>query len=96
MTAGEDDDTAAERERAEEPGIEGVTPTYVASGTHEDEHARERCRVYRVVHDGPYRFDDGEVAEARLVDRAGLTELIATGQVLPGSVAILLPLIDVP
>jgi isopentenyldiphosphate isomerase len=96
VTAGEDDDVAAERELAEELGITGVTPTYIASGTHEDEHAKEQCRVYRVVHDGPYRFDDGEVAEARLVDHAGLTELIARGRVLPGSVAMLLPLIDLP
>lgn len=96
VTAGEDDDVAAERELAEELGITDVTPTYIASCTHEDERARERCRVYRVVHDGPYRFDDGEVTEARLVDHAGLTELIATGRVLPGSVAMLLPLVDVP
>jgi 8-oxo-dGTP pyrophosphatase MutT (NUDIX family) len=89
-------DAAAERELAEELGITGVAPTYIACGTFEDEHAKERCRVYRVVHDGPYRFDDGEVVEARLVDQAGLAELIATGRVLPGSVAMLLPLIDVP
>ena len=46
------------------------------------------------MHDGPYRFEDGEVAEARLVDAAGLAALLATERFLPGSVAMLLPLVD--
>lgn len=95
VAAGEDSDDAAERELAEELGIVGVRPTFVHAGAHDDEHARELCRVYRVVHDGPYRFDDGEVTEARLVDAAGLAALLASERVLPGSVAMLLPLIDI-
>jgi isopentenyldiphosphate isomerase len=95
VAAGEESDDAARRELAEELGITGVTPEFVTEGAYEDEHAQEICRVYRVVHDGPYRFDDGEVTEARLVDGAGLAELLATERVLPGSVAMLLPLIDV-
>ena len=94
VAAGEAADAAARRELAEELGITGVTPEFVAEGAFEDEHAREVCRLYQVVHDGPYRFDDGEVTEARLVDAAGLAELLATERVLPGSVAMLLPLID--
>jgi isopentenyldiphosphate isomerase len=94
VAAGERCDDAARRELAEELGITGVVPEFVTEGAHDDEHAREICRVYRVVHDGPYRFDDGEVAEARLVDARELSELLATERVLPGSVAILLPLID--
>ena len=96
VAAGEDSDGAAARELAEELGITGVVPRPIGGGRHDDEHARELCRVYRVVHDGPYRFDDGEITEARLVDRAGLDRLLATERVLPGSVAMLLPLIDLP
>jgi isopentenyldiphosphate isomerase len=94
VAAGEVSDDAARRELAEELGIGDVTPEFVTEGRYDDEHAREICRVYRVVHDGPYRFDDGEVTEVRLVDCAGLAELLATERVLPGSVAMLLPLID--
>lgn len=96
VSAGEDSDLAARRELAEELGIDGVAPAFVTEGRHEDAHARELCRVYRVVHDGPYRFDDGEVTEARLVDRVGLERLLAAERVLPGSVAMLLPLVDLP
>lgn len=92
--AGEASDDAARRELAEELGITGVTPDFVTEGAYHDEHASEICRVYQVVHDGPYRFDDGEVTEARLVDGSGLAELLATERVLPGSVAMVLPLID--
>ncbi len=94
VAAGEESDAAARRELAEELGIIGVTPEFVTEDAYDDDHAREICRVYRVVHDGPYRFDDGEVTEARLVDAAGLTELLSTERVLPGSVAMLLPVID--
>ena len=68
VAAGEPSDLAAERELAEEVGVAGVALEFVAERRFEDEHAREICRAYRVTHDGPFRFDDGEVAEARLVD----------------------------
>ena len=47
-------------------------------------------RCYRVVHDGPISFPDGEVAEARWVDAAGLDALLATERVRarqPGAAA---------
>ena len=91
--SGEHSDTAAERELAEELGITGASLEYVTEGRFEDDHAREICRVYRTVHDGPYRFDDGEVSEARLVGAAELRELLARERFLPGSVAMLLPLV---
>lgn len=93
VAAGEPSDLAAERELAEELGISGALLEFVADGSFEDDCAREQCRVYRTVHDGPYRFDDGEVSEARLVDAAELAALIDTHPFLPGSVAMLLPLI---
>lgn len=94
VAAGEDPDLAAERELAEELGITGATLEYLSEARFEDDHAREICRVYRTTHDGPYRFDDGEVSEARVVDATELRDLLATERFLPGSVAMLLPLIE--
>lgn len=93
VAAGEPSDLAAERELAEELGISGAHLEFVTEERFEDDHAREVCRVYRTVHDGPYRFDDGEVSEARLVDAAELAVLLETQPFLPGSVAMLLPLV---
>lgn len=92
VAAGEPSDLAAERELAEELGIGDATLEFVTEGRFEDDHAREICRVYRTVHDGPYRFDDGEVSEARLVDAQELATLMEEQPFLPGSVAMLLPL----
>ena len=47
------------------------------------------ARCYRVVHDGPFRFADGEVVEARWVDAAGLAELRSRASFVPDSVALL-------
>lgn len=96
VAAGEASDLAAERELAEEVGVTGVILEFLEERRFEDEHAREICRAYRVTHDGPFRFDDGEVAEARLVDAHELRALMATEQFLPGSVAMLLPLVVEP
>jgi isopentenyldiphosphate isomerase len=93
VAAGESSDLAAGRELAEELGIGDATLEFLTEAAFEDDHAREICRVYRTVHDGPYRFDDGEVSEARLVDADGLAALMAEHPFLPGSVAMLLPLI---
>ena len=46
-------------------------------------------RCYRVVHDGPISFPDGEVAEARWVDGAGLDALLAGAEFVPDSLALL-------
>ncbi len=84
---------AARRELAEELGVV-AEPTFVRTARHDDEHARELCHVYRVTHDGPFRFDDGEVTEARLVDAAELDGLIDAERVLPGALAMIRPLVD--
>jgi isopentenyldiphosphate isomerase len=91
VAAGEGDDSAAARELAEELGITGVTPEPVGVGSHADQHAKEICRVYRVVHDGPYRFDDGEVVETRLVTPTELAGLLARERFVPGGLKIVLP-----
>ncbi len=91
--AGESSDVAARRELAEEVGVAGVEPEFIGEASYENEQAREICRVYRVVHDGPFRFDDGEVAEARLVDGSELDALLATERFLPGRLTMLLPIV---
>ena len=49
------------------------------------------CRGYRVVHDGPFAFDDGEIGEVRWVTFAEL-EHARPRTFLPDSLAMLLPL----
>ena len=85
---------AAVRELAEELGVVAHDPEFVTSGHHDDEHAREVCHVFRVVHDGPFRFDDGEITEARFVTPAELGELLTHERFLPGSMRMIGPHID--
>ena len=53
-------------------------------------------RGYRCVHDGPFTFTDGEIAEVRWVDRAALDALMAAERFVPDNVALLLPLLHLP
>lgn len=91
--AGEADDDAAVRELAEEVGITGVRPEPLGDGRYEDDAVRVVGRCYRVVHDGPYTFADGEVVEARLVGRDELRAMRATVAFLPDSLALMAPLL---
>lgn len=90
VTAGETWDDAARRELAEELGID-ADPRLVGAGTWDGDEARVLGRVYVVEHAGPFRFDDGEVVEARFLDRPGLDALLATEATCPDSVAVALP-----
>jgi 8-oxo-dGTP pyrophosphatase MutT (NUDIX family) len=94
--SGEDYDLAAERELAEEIGVTGVSLRFVGGGTFGDEHYELIGRCYHVVHDGPVAFADGEVIDARWVDRDGLDELLRTEQVMHDSIALLLDHLDLP
>ena len=91
---GEDYRVAAARELEEELGIGGVALAFLSEASYDDEHARELCHVFAVVHDGPYRFDDGEITEARLVTPAELATLRSEQRFLPGSLSMILPLIE--
>ena len=82
---------AARRELAEELGVFGAELEFLTSGRHDDAHAREICHVYHLVHDGPFRFDDGEVAEARFVTPEELDQLIAAERFLPSSLRLIGP-----
>jgi isopentenyldiphosphate isomerase len=93
IAPGESRDDAARRELAEELGIAGDL-VEVGTGRWDDVESREISRVYRVVHDGPYVFADGEVAEARLVTAAELRELMARERFMPSCAGMILPMVD--
>lgn len=97
VAAGEDWDEAAARELAEEIGVVGVVPEPIDGGRlgrYEDDQVRLVGRCFRVVHDGPFSFADGEVVQARFVTPGELAELRCRERFLPDSVALLLPLLE--
>jgi ADP-ribose pyrophosphatase YjhB (NUDIX family) len=97
VASGEDYDTAARREVAEEVGLDDAAPVAIDDGMprlYRDDMVALLGRCYRVVHPGPFTFADGEVVEARWVDRAELAQLLATERFLPDSLALLLPLLE--
>lgn len=89
--AGESYADAARRELAEELGIVDAEPQPLAVERYEDDDVRAISHLFRVVHDGPYRFDDGEVVEARLVTVDELRELASTAAFVPDSWTVALP-----
>jgi isopentenyldiphosphate isomerase len=93
VAAGESYDDAAVRELAEEIGVTGVVPEPLGGGRFVDESVALLGRCYRVVHDGPFTFDDGEVVEARWATPDELRELMNRLRFLPDSVDLLLPLL---
>ncbi len=93
VAAGEDYETAARRELAEELGITGVDLELVGDGQYEDESVAVNGRCYRIVHEGPFAFADGEVTEVRWVTREELQAMAAEHRFLPDSWAMMLPLL---
>jgi 8-oxo-dGTP pyrophosphatase MutT (NUDIX family) len=93
VAAGEDCDEAAVRELAEELGVAGVTLEPIGRGAFNDHAVSSVLRCYRCVHDGPFTFTDGEIAEVRWVDTAGLARLMAREPFVPDNTAVLLPLL---
>ena len=94
VTAGETYEVAARRELAEELGITDVELDCLGQSHYVDDQLAALCRGYRVVHDGPFKFADGEIVEARWVTVAELEVMRATNRFLPDSIALLLPLIS--
>ena len=93
VAAGETYDQAARRELAEELGVADTEFEYLGQAHYVDEVLAAICRGYRVVHDGPFTFADGEVAEVRWVGFDELEAMRSTHRFLPDSIALLLPLI---
>lgn len=95
VAAGETYDESAVRELAEEIGVVGVPLEHLGGGTFGDSSYELIGRCYRVVHDGPFTFADGEVIRAEWVDRQGLSALLRDCDVVSDSVALLLHHLEV-
>lgn len=97
VASGESYAAAAQRELAEELGVDGAPLIELGGGRFDDADVSLIGRCYRTVHDGPFHFVDGEISEVRwthveeLVDMAGVAGLF-----VPDSVALVLPLLVVP
>ncbi|MDO8364293.1 MAG: NUDIX domain-containing protein [Actinomycetota bacterium] len=94
VAAGETYEAAARRELAEELGVVAGELVSLGEGRFADEAVALIGRGYLVVHDGPFTFTDGEIAEVRWVDGTQLTELMHRERFVPDNVALLLPLLD--
>jgi isopentenyldiphosphate isomerase len=88
---GEDYARAAARELAEEVGIEGAELRFLHHARYEDDDVREQAHLYSVTWDGPIRFVDGEVVEARWLTPAELVALLAREPFCPDALALALP-----
>ncbi len=93
VASGETYTEAARRELAEELGLIDVDVEFLGQARYVDDELAAVCRGYRVVHDGPFMFADGEVTEARWVTFDQLDAMRATHRFLPDSVTLLLPLL---
>ena len=92
--AGEWFEDAARRELFEELGIVVETLTFLGKGRYVDESVALIGCGYRVTHDGPFTFTDGEISEVRWVDRAALDMLVASERFVPDNLMMLLPLLE--
>lgn len=93
VAAGEGYDAAAVRELSEELGVhvDLAALELLGGGHYEDDDVCLVGRVYRLVDDGPFRFDDGEVVEARFVGLAELEVRLGRDRFLPDSGALVRP-----
>lgn len=94
VDAGERWDDAAARELREESGITAPLE-HLGSGRYEDGSVREVAEVYLARSDGPFTFPDGEVAASDRIPIAELDHWIAAHELVPDSVAIVVPLLRV-
>ncbi len=94
VAAGEGYGDAARRELAEELGVDVMSMQALGEGRFRDDAVVLIGKGFRTVHDGPFRFTDGEIAEVRWVTWDELDELRRDCPFVPDSIALLLPLID--
>ena len=90
LDAGEEWDSAARRELAEEAGITADV-RHVGGGTFSGDGASVVGRVYEAVHDGPYPCPDGEVVEVRVLPVDDLDRFLDEHRLCPDSVQLVLP-----
>jgi isopentenyldiphosphate isomerase len=91
VASGEDYGVAARRELLEEVGV-AAEPVPLGGGRHVGRYADDEvdlvARCYVVVHDGAITFADGEVVEARWLDRDELAALLTSAPFVPDSLAL--------
>ena len=92
-TAGEPWTESAQRELAEELGIDAPVEELGGGLWTGDGSASLVGRVFVAYSDGPFTFTDGEVVQARFVDDVELDELLRTQPCCPDSVDLALPLL---
>jgi len=92
VDAGEDWVPAAARELREEAGVAADLEP-LGPGRYEDEHVREVAEVFLARSAGPFTFPDGEVAASDRLAPADLDRWLATHDVVPDTLAIVVPLV---
>lgn len=93
VAAGETYEDAAHRELSEELGVDVADFHHLGEGRFVDESVALIGRGYLAVHDGPFTFTDGEIAEVRWVTADQLHELMTTERFVPDNVELLSPLL---
>jgi 8-oxo-dGTP pyrophosphatase MutT (NUDIX family) len=95
VDAGEGWTAAAARELLEEAGITAPLE-HLGAGRYEDASVREVAEVYLARSDGPFTFPDGEVAASARVPLVDLGAWITGHDLVPDSLAIVVPLLPPP
>lgn len=95
VAADEPWEVAAARELAEEVGVSAEL-SYLGEGVYSDDHVSEFARIYLARSEGPFTFEDGEVAEAAWVPISQIREWLDGRPVCPDSIALVLPRLDAP
>jgi 8-oxo-dGTP pyrophosphatase MutT (NUDIX family) len=93
VSAGETYAVSAVRELHEELGVEVDSIRFLFAGSFRSPTLNLLGHIFEVVHDGPFAFNDGEVAEAFFVTIDELNDRIARDSFMPDSVATMVPLI---
>lgn len=94
LTSGEKYPESARREVAEEIGLtDDFELEWLGKGVYEDQEVRVIGHCFKMVHDGPYVFADGEVVATRLVDLDEVSKLLQSEQFVPDSIEIVVPLL---
>ena len=93
VSAGEEYEQAARRELAEELGVVVDAMEHLGGGHFVDDAVAVIAHGYVVVHDGPFTFGDGEIAEVRWVTLDQLDTLRQTHEFVPDNIALLLPML---
>jgi len=95
VASGEAWELAAARELVEELGI-SADLEYLGEGEYVDESVRELARVYRARSEGPFRLADEEIVELEWLPMSSLRDWVATHEVCPDSLALVMPRLDAP